>query len=140
MRRPKRFEWAKMNLDTGVAVNTCPLNFGPDGAGERNILCERPVESAFLMVELGNFNVTMTNGLCRSLNGRPSGLHIVFERWGEIACKRHEEFYLGSDCGFVIPVHSKIGKDMKINFDTEENSSFWSTSTTTSSISNRAKM
>ena len=27
---PKRFEWVKMNLDTGAAVNTFPLNFGPE--------------------------------------------------------------------------------------------------------------
>ena len=31
---PKRFEWAKMNLDTGAAGNTFPLNFRPDGAGD----------------------------------------------------------------------------------------------------------
>ena len=31
---PKRFEWVKMSLDTGAAVNTFPLNFGPDGAGD----------------------------------------------------------------------------------------------------------
>ena len=31
---PKRFEWVKMNLDTGAAVNTFPLNFGPEGAGD----------------------------------------------------------------------------------------------------------
>ena len=32
---PGRFEWVKMELDTGAAANTCPLNFGPDGAGDR---------------------------------------------------------------------------------------------------------
>ena len=31
---PKRFEWVKMNLDTGAAVNTFPLKFGPEGAGD----------------------------------------------------------------------------------------------------------
>ena len=31
---PKRFEWVKMNLDTGDAVNTFPLNFGPEAAGD----------------------------------------------------------------------------------------------------------
>ena len=31
---PKRFEWVKMNLDTGATVNTFPLNFGPEGAGD----------------------------------------------------------------------------------------------------------
>ena len=30
---PKRLKWAKMNLDTGAAVNSFPLNFDPDGAG-----------------------------------------------------------------------------------------------------------
>ena len=29
-----KFEWVKMNLDTGAAVNTCPLSFGPEGAGD----------------------------------------------------------------------------------------------------------
>ena len=29
---PKWFEWAKMNQDTGSAVNTFPSNFGPEGA------------------------------------------------------------------------------------------------------------
>ena len=31
---PKRFEWAKMMLDTGAAVNTFPLNLGPERAGD----------------------------------------------------------------------------------------------------------
>ena len=31
MSSPKRFAWVKMKLDTGAAVNTFPLNFGPDG-------------------------------------------------------------------------------------------------------------
>ena len=31
---PKRFEWVKIKLDTGAAVNTFPLNFGPEGAGD----------------------------------------------------------------------------------------------------------
>ena len=31
---PKRFEWVKMNLDTGAAVNIFPLNVGPEGAGD----------------------------------------------------------------------------------------------------------
>ena len=29
---PKRFEWAKMNLETGAAVNTSTQSLGPDGA------------------------------------------------------------------------------------------------------------
>ena len=31
---PKRFEWVKMNLDTGAAGNTFPLNFGSERAGD----------------------------------------------------------------------------------------------------------
>ena len=31
---PKRFEWVRMNLDTGAAVNTFPLNFSPERAGD----------------------------------------------------------------------------------------------------------
>ena len=31
---PKWLQWLKMNLDTGAAVSTFPLNFGPDGAGD----------------------------------------------------------------------------------------------------------
>ena len=84
--------------------------------------------SAFLMVE-------HENGLCRSLTGRLTGLHKVLCSAGELVCKRHQDFFVGSDGGVAIPVHSKIGKDMKRNFDTEENSSFRCTSTTTSSIS-----
>ena len=30
----KGFEWVKMNLDPGAAVNTFPLHFGPEGAGD----------------------------------------------------------------------------------------------------------
>ena len=32
---PKRFEWVKMNLDTGgCSERTFPLNFGPEGVGD----------------------------------------------------------------------------------------------------------
>ena len=34
MSSPKRFDCVKMNLYTGAASNTCPLNFGSDGAGD----------------------------------------------------------------------------------------------------------
>ena len=56
MSSPKRFDWVKMNLDTGAAVNTFPLNFGPDGAGDGRFC--RTV-NGFLMVELGSFKDTM---------------------------------------------------------------------------------
>ena len=34
MSSPKRFEWARMNLDTGASVNTFSLNFGPERSGD----------------------------------------------------------------------------------------------------------
>ena len=49
---PKRFECVKMILDTG-AVNTFPLKFGPEGAGDDSI--GLLVVNGFLMVELGSF-------------------------------------------------------------------------------------
>ena len=57
---PKRFEWVKMNLDMGAAVNTFPLNFGPDGAGGGRLFGTASGVSVFLTVELGSFKVTMT--------------------------------------------------------------------------------
>ena len=56
-RSPKRFEWVKMNLATGAAVNTFPLNFGPDGAGDGGYY--RTASGGFLVVVLGNFQGTM---------------------------------------------------------------------------------
>ena len=53
---PKQFEWAKMNLDTGAAVNECPLNFGPDGAGDGRFY---RTASGEWMVELGSFTDTV---------------------------------------------------------------------------------
>ena len=35
---PRRFEWVKVNLGPGAALDTFPLNFGPDGAGDGEIL------------------------------------------------------------------------------------------------------
>ena len=46
--RPKRFEWVKMNLDTGAAVNTFPLNFQKEQEMEDSI--GLPVVSGFRMV------------------------------------------------------------------------------------------
>ena len=37
---PKRFEWVKMNLCRGAAVNTFPLNFGPERSGDGRFLSD----------------------------------------------------------------------------------------------------
>ena len=73
---PKRFEWAKMNLDTGAAVNTFPLNFGPDGAGDGRFYRTASGE----WIPNGGawqFQGYDENGLLRSLNGRLTGVHKV---------------------------------------------------------------
>ena len=46
-------EWVKMNLDTGAAVNTFPLNFGREGAGDGTFY------DLIQMVKLGNVKDTM---------------------------------------------------------------------------------
>ena len=60
----KWFEWMKMNLDTGAAVNTFPLHLGPEGAGDGRWI---PDGGAW------QFQGYDENGLLRSLNGRLAG-------------------------------------------------------------------
>ena len=57
------------------------------------------------------------NGLCRSLKGRLTGVQKVLCSAGEIACKGPQDFYFGSDGGFMIPVHSNIGHEMLMHFE-----------------------
>ena len=35
----------------------------------------------------------------------------------EIACKGRQDFYLGYDGGYMIPIHSKIGQGMRTHFE-----------------------
>ena len=97
-RIPKRLEWVKMNLDTGVAVNTFPLNFGPEGAGDGRYY---PTASGEWIPDGGawEFEGYDENGLLRSLNGRLTGAHQVVCSAAEIACKGRQDFYLGHDGG-----------------------------------------
>ena len=73
---PKRFEWAKMNLDTGAAVNTFPLNFGPEGEGDGRFYRTASGEWT-LDGGAWQFKGYDENGLLRSLNGRLTGAHKV---------------------------------------------------------------
>ena len=57
------------------------------------------------------------NGLLRSLNGRLTGAYKVLCSAAEIACKGPQDFYLGHDGGYMIPLHSKIGQEMNIHFE-----------------------
>ena len=66
----------KMNLDTGAAVNTCALNFGPDGAGDGRF---HRTASGDCIPDGGAWQCQSynENGLCQSLNGRVTGVYRV---------------------------------------------------------------
>ena len=66
------------------------------------------------MVELGSFKDAMKT---RSLNGRLTGVHKVLCSAAEIVCKGRQDFYLGHDGGYMIPIHSKIGQGMRIHVE-----------------------
>ena len=129
-----------MNLDAGAAVNTFPLNFGPDGAGDVGF--DRTVSGEWIP-DGGAWQCQGydENGLLGSLNGRLTGVHKVFCSAAEIACKGRQDFHLGHDGGYMIPIHSKIGQGMRIHFEKLVNwhgkneLSFQSVSKTTFSIS-----
>ena len=118
----KRFGWVMVNLDTGAAVNTFPLNFGPEGAGDGRFY---RTASGELIPDGGawQFQGYDENGLPRSLNGRLTDAHQVLcsaasapaAEAAEIACKEQQDFYLGHDGGYMIPIHSKIGQGMRIH-------------------------
>ena len=58
MSGPKLFEWVKLNLHAGAAVNTFPLSFCPDGAEDGRFYRTASGE-CIPMVELGSFKVTL---------------------------------------------------------------------------------
>ena len=68
-RSPKRFTWLKMNLDTGAAVNTFPLNFGPEGTEDERFF---RTASGEWIADGGawQFQGYDANGLLGRLNGR----------------------------------------------------------------------
>ena len=113
---PKRFESAKMNLDTGAAVNTFPLSFGPEGAGDGRFY---QTASGEWIPDGGawQFQGYDENGWLRFLNGRLTGVRKVLCSAAEIACKGRQDFNLGHDGGYMIPVHSTIGQGMRIQFE-----------------------
>ena len=114
--RPKRFEWVTMNLDTGAAVITFPVNFGPEGAGDGRFY---RTASGEWIPDGGawQFQVYDENGLLGSSNGRLSGVHKILCSAAEIACKGRQDFYLGHDGGYLIPIYSKLGQEMRNHFE-----------------------
>ena len=100
---PKRFEWVRVNLDTGAVVNTFQLNCGPEGAGDGRF---HRTASGEWMYDGGawQFLGCDENELLRSLNGRLTDVHRVLCSAAEIACKGRQDFYLGHDGGCMIPI------------------------------------
>ena len=111
MSSPKWFECVKLNLDTGAAVDTFPLSFGPDGAGGGRFY---RTASGEWILDGGAwpFQRYDENGLPRSLSRMYTK---VLCSAAEIACKEQQDFYLGHDGGYVIPIHSTIGQGMRLH-------------------------
>ena len=78
-----------MNLDTGAAVNTFPVNFIPEGIVDEGFYDWIPDGEAW---QIQGYD---ENGLPRSLNGRLTDAHQVLCSAAEIACKEQQDFYLG---------------------------------------------
>ena len=109
---PKRFGWVKMNLDTGAAVNTFSLNFGPDGAGDGRFY---RTASGEWIPDDGAWQFQRM--LLRSLNGRLICVHKVLSSVLETARVGIQDFYLGHDGGYMIPNYSKIGQGLRNHFE-----------------------
>ena len=105
---PQLFDWVKMNLGTGAAVNTFPLNFGPERTRDGRFY---PTASGEWILDgrLWQFQGYYENRLIRFVNGRLTGAHKVLCSAAEIACKGRQDFHFGHDGGYMIPIHSKIG-------------------------------
>ena len=105
--------WVKMNLGTGAAVDTLPLKFGPEGAGDGRF---HRTASGGWIPDGGawQFQGRDENG---SLNGRLTGVHKVLCIAAEIACKGGQDFHLGHDGGSMIPIYSEIGQEMRKHFE-----------------------
>ena len=117
-----------------------PLNIGPDRAGDGRFLSNSQWGECIPDGGAWQFQGYDENGLCRSLNGRLIGAHKVLCSAGEVACNGRQDFYLGSEGGFMIPVHRNFGHEMRMYFERQvnwygRNNSFLPTSRTTSSIS-----
>ena len=100
MSSPKRFEWVNMNLDTR------------DGRFYRTASGECILEGRAWQLQSDD-----ENGWRRSLHGRLTGEHQVLCSVGGFACKRHQDFYLRSDGGFLKPAQRKNGQEERTHFE-----------------------
>ena len=72
-------------------MNTFPLNFGPEGAGDGKFY--RTVSGEWIPGGgAWQFQGNDENGFLRTLNGRLTGAHKVLCSAGEIACRRRQDF------------------------------------------------
>ena len=97
-------------------MNTFPLNLGPEGGGDGRF---HRTASGEWILDGGAWQSQGydENGLLRSLNGRLTGAHKVLCSAAEVACKGRQDFYFGHDGGCLIPILSKIGQEMRLQFE-----------------------
>ena len=84
-------------------MNTFPLNFVPEGAGDGRFYRTAggewiPNDGAW------QFQGYDENGLLRSLNGILTGVHKVLCSAAEIACKGRQDFHHGHNGGYIIVI------------------------------------
>ena len=93
-----------------------PLNVGPERAGDGRFY---RTASGEWIPDGGawQFQGYDENGLLRSLSGRLIDVHNVLCSAADIACKGRQDFYLGHDGGYMVPIHSKTGQGMRIHFE-----------------------
>ena len=94
-----------------------PIELWSRGSRRWNILSDCQWSEWIPDVGAGQFQGYDENGLLRFVNGRLTGVHKVLCRAAEIACKGRQDFNLGHDGGYMIPIHSKIGQGMKTHFE-----------------------
>ena len=90
-------------------MNAFPLNFGPEGAGDGRFY---RTASGEWIPDGGawHFKGTMETACF-------TAAHRVLCSGAEIACKGRQDFYLGHDGGYMIPMHSKIGQGMRTHLE-----------------------
>ena len=72
--------------ELGAAVNTCPLNIGDS--------IERPVESAFLMVEVGSYQGSLAS---REKPEHEDSGHAVHRSWCFALCRMSRRWWTTSN-------------------------------------------
>ena len=84
------------------------------------------------MVKLRNFKDNDENSFPRFMDAHEvlnssasASASATASRVAGIECKEQEDFYLGYDGGYMIPIHSKIGQGMRIHVDKFVCESVW---------------